>query len=210
MTKVFVSMTVSLDGLVAPEWRSDEQWTGDWSRLQSYVLHQRFFRENLGLGAGGEEGVDDRVLRDTFARTGVTVIGKRMFDLGERLWPEEAPYHTPVLVVTHQQREPWVRPGGTTFHFVNDGVERAVARARELADGRDVRIGGGASVVQQSLRAGIVDELHLAIAPVLLGTGIRLLDRVDLGGRTLAIRETLSSPRVTHVSYDLRAAGAAA
>lgn len=205
MTKVFVSMTVSLDGFVAPEWRSDEQWMGQWSQLQSWVFPQRFFRENLKFGPGGEEGVDNDILRQTFERIGVTILGKRMFDAGERMWPEDAPFHTPVMVLTHQKREPWVRPGGTTFHFVNDGIERALSRARELAGNKDIRIGGGATLVQQYLRAGLVDELHLAVSPVLLGTGIRLFDRVDLGAKTLKIREAVHSPRATHVRYDLTA-----
>lgn len=202
MTKVFVSMTISLDGFIAPEWRSDEQWMKEWLSLQDYVLRSKFFRENLKFGPGGEEGVDNDVLRATFARTGVTILGKRMFDAGERSWPEEAPFRTPVLVMTHQKREPWVRPGGTTFHFANDGIEDALSRARELAGDRDIRIGGGASLVQQYLRAGLVDELHLAIAPVLLVNGIRLFDRVDLGAHKLTIREAVHSPRVTHVRYD--------
>jgi dihydrofolate reductase len=199
MSKVFVSMTVSLDGFVAPEWRSDAQWMEQWSGLQDWVFHQKFFRENLGIGVGGEEGVDDRVLREVFGRTGVTILGKRMFDAGERMWPENAPFHTPVFVLTHQERPDWQRPGGTVFHFVNDGIESALRRAREVAGDRDIRIGGGATVVQEYLRAGLVDEMHLAISPVLLGTGIRLLDRVDLPG--LAILDGQQAPRVTHVRY---------
>lgn len=200
MSRVFVSMTVSLDGFVAPEFRSDEQWMRQWSELQSYVLHQRFFRENLHFGEGGEEGVDDRILRDVFARTGVTILGKRMFDAGERSWPEDAPFHTPVFVVTHQPRPPWERLGGTVFHFVNDGIESALAQARAVAGERDIRIGGGAALVQQFLRAGLVDEVHLAVAPVFLGFGIRLFDRIELPGDLVPI-DAVASPRVTHLRY---------
>jgi len=203
MTKVFVSVTVSLDGFIAPEWRSDDQWMKEWGALQDYVFHQKFFRESLKLGTGGEEGVDDRILRETFDRTGVSILGKRMFDAGERFWPEEAPFHTPVFVVTHQARPSWERPGGTVFHFMNDGIEQALARAREVAGGRDIRIGGGANLIQQFLRAGLVDEMHIAVAPVLLGRGIRLLDQVDSPRRTVAILEAQHSPRVTHVRYAL-------
>src|SRR5512142_3460862 len=123
MSKVFFSVTVSLDGCMAPEWRSDDQWMSQWTQLQDFVFHQRFFRDNLKLGDDGETGDDNRILEETFQRTGVTILGKRMFDFGESGWPEEAPFHTPVFVLTHQQREPWVRPGGTVFHFVNDGYQ---------------------------------------------------------------------------------------
>ena len=92
------------------------------------------FQENLTLGQGGEEGRDNDIVRETFERTGASVMGKRMFDLGERAWPEEAPFHTPVFVVTHEVRDPWRRPGGTTFHFVDDGeIETALKQAREAA-----------------------------------------------------------------------------
>jgi len=201
MSKVFFSVTVSLDGFMAPDWRTDEQWFAQWMQLQSYVFHQRFFRRNLKLGDDGETGVDNRVLEETFDRTGVTILGKRMFDLGERHWPEEAPFHTPVFVVTRQVREPWVRPGGTTFHFVNDGIESALRQAREAAGDRDVRIGGGAHTIQQYLNAGLVDEFHVAVAPVLLGAGLRLFDRIDKERIALEIAETVHSPRVTHLKY---------
>lgn len=201
MSKVFFSVTKSLDGFMAPEWRTDEQWLAQWMQLQDYVFHQRFFRRNLKLGDDGETGVDNRILEETFDRTGVTILGKRMFDGGERHWPEEAPFHTPVFVVTRQVREPWERPGGTTFHFVNDGIESALRQAREAAGDRDIRIGGGAHTIQQYLNAGLVDEFHVAVAPVLLGAGLRLFDRIDEDRIALEIAETVHSPRVTHLKY---------
>ncbi len=122
--KVFFSVSMSLDGFVAPEGRMGEpDWTAQWMELQQWIFPQRFFREGLKLGEGGEEGRDNDIMRETFERTGANVMGKRMFDLGEQAWPEEAPFHTPVFVVTHQKRDPWERPGGTTFHFVDDGIE---------------------------------------------------------------------------------------
>src|SRR5580692_10994639 len=121
--KVFFSVSMSLDGFIAPEGRmGDPDWTAQWMELQQWIFAQRFFRENLKLGEGGEEGRDNDILRETFERTGTSVMGKRMFDLGEQAWPEEAPFHTPVFVVTHEKRDPWERPGGTTFHFVNAGL----------------------------------------------------------------------------------------
>jgi dihydrofolate reductase len=206
MSKVFFSVTISLDGYLAPEWRSDDQWMSQWMRLQDFVFHQRFFRGNLKLGGDGETGDDNRILEETFERTGVTIMGKRMFDLGEHAWPQEAPFHTPVFVVTHQQREPWERPGGTVFHFVNDGYESALRQAREVAGDRDIRIGGGVNTVQQYLNAGLVDEFHLAVAPVLLGSGIRLFDRVDPTSVELELQEAIQTPRVHHLRYSVKAA----
>lgn len=204
MSKVFFSVTVSLDGYMAPEWRTDRQWMDQWLRLQDHVLRQRFFRRNLGFGDDGETAEDDRILRETYERTGTTIIGKRMFDAGERSWPEEAPFHTPVFVVTHQEREPWERPGGTVFHFVNEGPEAALSQAREAAGDRDIRIGGGVSTVEQFLNAGLVDEFHLAVAPVLLGSGIRLFDGVDPDRVELVPRDAIRTPRVQHLYYDVR------
>src|SRR3982074_3582903 len=144
--KVFFSVTMSLDGFIAPEERMDDPdvrpWMGLGMELQQWIFPQRFFRENLKLGEGGEEGRDNDIVRETFERTGASVMGKSMFDLGEQAWPEEAPFHTPVFVVTHEKRDPWERPGGTTFHFVNDGIEPALDQAREAVGDRDVRIAG--------------------------------------------------------------------
>ena len=135
--KVFFSVTMSLDGFIAPEERMDDpdvqRWMAQWMELQQWIFPLRFFRENLKLGEGGEEGRDNDIVRETFERTGASVMGKRMFDLGEQAWPEEAPFHTPVFVVTHEKRDPWERPGGTTFHFVNDGIGPALDQAREAA-----------------------------------------------------------------------------
>ena len=117
-------------------------------------------------------------LRNTTERIGANIMGKRMFEQGERAWPEEAPFHTPVYVLTHEKREPWVRPGGTTFYFVNDGPESALEQARESAGGRDIRIAGGADVIQQYLNLGVIDELEIALAPVLFGGGRRLFENL--------------------------------
>ena len=107
-----------------------EDWAAQWGKLHSWILSARFFREMVKLGEGGETGTDNQIVEHTFQRTGVSVMGKRTFDLGERMWPEEAPFHTPVFVLTSLVRDPWVRPGGTTFYFVNDGIESFARRAR--------------------------------------------------------------------------------
>ena len=208
MTKVFFSVTMSLDGFIAPEMMKMgvpvEQWLPQWMELQKYVFEQRFFRENLNLGEGGETGEDNRLLEETYKRTGVSIMGKRMFDGGEQAWPEEAPFHTPVFVLTKQVRSPWERPGGTTFHFVNDGIERALLRARNEAGDRDIRIAGGADVIIQYLNAGLVDEFAIALSPVLLGAGRRLFDGIDASRVSLDPMEAISSPMVTHLRYAAR------
>ncbi len=201
--KVFFSVSMSLDGYIAPP--SLGQLMGpQWMELQQWVFPQRFFRENLKFGEGGEEGRDNDILRETFERTGASVMGKRMFDGGEHAWPEDAPFHTPVYVVTHEQREPWERPGGTTFHFVNDGIEAALGKAREAAGARDVRIAGGGETILQYLNAGLVDEFSIALSPVLFGDGVRLFEGVDAARIALEPIRTEPSQRVTHLTYAVR------
>ncbi|MDE3205258.1 MAG: dihydrofolate reductase family protein [Acidobacteriota bacterium] len=203
--KVFFSVSMSLDGFIAPdEGPYGQGGAAQWADLQGWVFPQRYFRENLHLGQGGEEGRENDILQETFARTGASVIGRTMFDLGEGAWPEEAPFHTPVYVLAHRQRDPWERPGGTTFHFVGDGIEAALDDARAAAGPRDVRIGGGAATILQYLNAGLIDEFTVALAPVLLGAGLRLFDGVDadrVGLQPLGAESTL---RVTHLSYTVR------
>ena len=131
-------------------------------------------------------------------------MGRRMFDAGEEMWPEEAPFHTPVLVVTHEERDPWERPGGTPFSFVDDGIESALAQAREAAGDRDVRIAGGGATILRFLDAGLVDEFSIAVSPVLFGSGIRLFEGVDARRVALEQVHAESSERVTHLTYAVR------
>ncbi len=131
-------------------------------------------------------------------------MGKRMFDLGEQAWPEEAPFHTPVFVVTHEKRDPWERPGGTTFHFVNDGIEPALDQAREAAGDRDVRIAGGGATILEYVNAGLIDEFTIALSPVLFGSGIRLFEGVDAGRVALEPGRAEPTQRVTHLTYAVR------
>jgi dihydrofolate reductase len=116
-------------------------------------------------------------------------------------WPEDAPFHTPVYVLTHEKREPWVRPGGTTFYFVNDGPERALELARKAAGDRDIRISGGANAIQQYLKMGVVDELEIAQAPVLFGRGRRLFENVPDSVPAFQIDKVVASPTATHLRY---------
>ena len=203
--KVFFSVSMSLDGFIAPVGRmGDPDWIAQWMELQAWVLPLRFLRENLKLGEGGEEGPDNDIARATFERTGASVMGKRMFELGEKSWPEDAPFHTPVFVVTHEKRDPWERKGGTTFHFVNDGIESALAQAREAAGDRDVRIAGGGATILEYLNAGLVDECSIALSPVLFGAGTRLFEGIDARRVALLPIGSQASKRVTHLTYAVR------
>ena len=216
--KVFFTVAVTLDRFIAPESRPEDlealrsgtttpglkRWMAQWMELQHWAFKQRFFRENLKLSGGGEVGVDNTVLERTYNRTGASVMGKRMFDRGEHQWPEEAPFHTPVYVVTHEVREPWERPGGTTFHFVNDGIEGALEQARKAGGDRDVRIAGGAETILQYLNAGLVDEFTITLAPVFFGTGVRLFERVNASRRRPARARRPSSSQRFHKSASKR------
>jgi dihydrofolate reductase len=209
MSKVFVNIGLSLDGYMAPEgmaiehWDTPEykHWGAKWGALMGWLLRQQYFRENLKFGPGGETGPVNDLVRSTMERIGANIMGKRMFEQGERSWPEEAPFHTPVYVLTHQRREPWVRPGGTTFHFINEGPERALELARTAAGARDVRISGGANVIQQYLNLGVVDELEIALAPVLFGGGRRLFENLREPGPEFRIDKVVNGPGATHLRY---------
>ena len=201
--QVFFSVSMSLDGFIAPQSLGDLMGPL-WMELQQWIFPQRFFRESLKLGEGGEEGRDNDIVRETFERTGASVMGKRMFDAGEEMWPEDAPFHTPVFVVTHAVRDAWERPGGTSFHFVTDGIEPALDLAREAAGDRDVRIAGGGSTILEYVNAGLVDEFSIALSPVLFGAGIRLFEGVDAS--RVALEQVRSEPtqRATHLTYAVR------
>ena len=199
----FFSVSMSLDGFIAPA-SLGELMGKQWMELQQWIFPTRFFRENLKLGEGGEEGRDNDIARATFERTGASVRGKRMFDAGEQMWPENAPFHTPVFVVTHERRDPWERAGGTIFHFVNDGIESALDQARAAAGERDVRIAGGGETILEHLNAGLIDEFTIALSPVLFGAGIRLFEGVDAGRVALEQVRAEHSPRVTHLTYAVR------
>ena len=201
--KVFFSVSMSLDGFIAPQ-TAAELMGKQWMELQAWVFPLRFFRENLKFGEGGEEGRDNDIARQTFERTGASIMGKRMFDAGEQMWPEEAPFHTPVFVVTHETRAPWERLGGTTFHFINDGIEAALKRARAAAGDRDIRIAGGGATILEYLNAGLVDEFTIALSPVLFGAGIRLFEGIDAARIALDLVQAEPSPRVTHITYKVR------
>ena len=191
------------EGMTLENWDNPayKKWGAKWGALMGWILNQEYFRTNLKLGPGGETGLENDMLRQTTERIGANIMGKRMFEQGERAWPEDAPFHTPVYVLTHEKREPWTRPGGTTFYFVNDGPESALEQARESAGSRDIRIAGGADVIQQYLNMGVIDELEIALAPVLFGGGRRLFENVSASVPRFRIDRVLDSPAATHLRY---------
>ena len=209
MTNVFVNIGLSLDGYMAPEgmtienWETPEHknWGAKWGQLMGWILALEHFRKTLNFGPGGETGTVNDMFRKTMERSGAGIMGKRMFEQGEVSWPEEAPFHTPIYVLTHEKREPWVRPGGTTFYFVNDGPESALEQAQESAGDRDVRISGGANVIQQYLNLGVIDELEIAMAPVMFGAGRRLFENLREPVPQFRIDKVLDSPAATHLRY---------
>jgi dihydrofolate reductase len=209
VSKVSVNIGLSLDGYMAPEGMTLEHWDNPgykdwgakWGALMGWVINQEYLRANLKLGPGGETGPVNDMVRHTTERIGANIMGKRMFEGGERGWPEEAPFHTPVYVLTHEKRDPWVRPGGTTFYFVNDGPERAIQQAQESAGSRDVRIAGGADVIQQYLNLGVIDELEIALAPVLFGGGRRLFENLREPAQRFRVDRVLDTQAATHLRY---------
>ncbi|MGB8908266.1 MAG: dihydrofolate reductase family protein [Candidatus Cybelea sp.] len=157
---------------------------------------------------GGETGVDDEFAKRGFENVGAWILGRNMFGPVRGAWPDEAwngwwgdepPFHVPVFVLTHHRREPLAMRGGTTFHFVTEGIEGALARAREAAGRRDVRIGGGVATIREYLRAGLIDEMHLAVVPALLGAGEQLFAGIDLPELGYAVEATTAARRATHV-----------
>ena len=209
MPKVFVNIGLSLDGYMAPEGMAIEHWDtpqyknwgAKWGALMGWIMNLEYFRQNLKFGPGGETGAINDMFRNTTQRIGANIMGKRMFDQGARSWPEEAPFHTPVYVLTHEKRDPWVRPGGTTFYFITEGPEHALALARESAGQRDIRISGGADVIQQYLNLGAIDELEIALAPVLFCGGRRLFENLNEPGPQFRIDKVVNDPSATHLRY---------
>ena len=209
MSKVFVNIGLSLDGYMAPEGMAIEHWItpqykswgAKWGALMTWLMKQQYFRDKLGFGPGGETGVVNDMVRHAMERTGANIMGKRMFEQGEASWPEDAPFHTPVYVLTHTKRDPWVRPGGTTFYFVTDGPESALEQARASAGDRDIRISGGANTVQQYLNLGVVEELEIALAPVMFGSGRRLFENLCDPVPRFRIDKVVPGADATHLRY---------
>ena len=204
MSKVFVNVGMSLDGYVAGPNGGPHNPLGDGGiDIHQWAFATKAFLEHIGREGGESSTRDNEIIEHTFRRSGAHIMGRRMFDEGEFNWPENAPFHGPVFVLTNNPRSPWIRKGGTTFYFSSDNVHAALAKAKEAAGTKDVRISGGANVIQQFLNAGLVEELELQVAPLLLGKGTRLFDQLDKNRLKFEIVETVHSPRITHLRYKI-------
>jgi dihydrofolate reductase len=213
MPRLTLDISMSLDGFIAGPNRTSEQPLGDGGeRLHEWILGLASWRERHGM-SGGEKNADDEVVRETLDTAGAVLMGRRMFSGGEGPWEDDPvadgwwgddpPFRVPVFVLTHHRRETVAKQGGTSFIFVTDGLESAFAQAREAAGDKDVSVAGGASLVQQCIAAGFLDEMQVHLAPVFLGEGVRLFDQLGAGPRALEIERAIHSPAVTHIRYRL-------
>jgi len=212
MTKVKFDISMSIDGFIAGPNQTLEQPLGEGGeQLHEWAVGLASFRERHGE-AGGETAPDDDILRESFETTGAVLMGRRMFSGGagpweddpnaDGWWGDDPPFRVPVFVLTHHPRERVTKQGGTSFTFVTDGIEAALDRARTAADVDDISVAGGASVIQQYLAAGVIDEFQIHIAPVLLGDGVRLFDGLEVRPDVELVR-VVHSPRATHLKYRL-------
>jgi len=203
------AFSISLDGYGAGPSQSLQAPLGlGGERLHGWALPTRTFQERVFGRPGGETGLDEDFAARSFVGVGAWILGRNMFAPSRGPWPDDGwkgwwgaspPYHVPVFVLTHHPRPPLEMEGGTTFHFVTDGLARAVALAREAAGRDDVRLGGGVATIREALAARLVDRMHLAVSPVLLGRGEPLLAGLDLPAIGYEVVETARSDRATHV-----------
>jgi dihydrofolate reductase len=214
MPKVRVAaFGVSLDGFSAgPEQSLNEPLGKRGPEIFEWFFHTRAFRAIHGL-EGGSTDLDDEFARRSFENVGAFILGRNMFgpvrgpwpdDSWKGWWGENPPYHTPVFVLTHHQREPLEMQGGTTFYFVTGGIEEGLELAKQAAGDKDVRIGGGVSTIRQYLQAGSIDSLHLAVSPVFLGQGEALFQGIDLPALGFSVTERQVSEHATHVVLEKR------
>ena len=210
MSKLRVeSFTISLDGFGAgPDQDINNPLGVGGTTLHGWAMATRTFRKNVFGMEGGEDGIDEDFAARGFQNVGAWILGRNMFGPVRGPWPDESwrgwwgenpVYHVPVFVLTHHPRAPLVMEGGTTFHFVTDGPVAALERAREAAGDKDVRLGGGVNVIQQYLHLRLIDEMHIAVSPVLLGSGERLFDGVNLPALGYACTEHKATTRATHL-----------
>ena len=208
------NISISVDGYAAGPGQSLHNPLGvGGERLHDWFFHTRSWHQMQGTD-GGDEGQDNEMIVRGILGIGATIMGRNMFgpirgpwgdDRWSGWWGEEPPYHQPVFVLTNYPHEPISMQGGTVFTFVTEGIHVALEQAFDAAGGQDVKIAGGASTIQQYLRAGLVDELHVAIAPILLGSGERLFDNLAGGPEGFQCAEFVGSPSVAHARFTRRA-----
>jgi dihydrofolate reductase len=211
MPKLRFNITMSLDGYVAGPRQSPENPLGEGGEaLHEWAFATKAFRDTHDLGDEGETGLDDEHAARWNENIGATIMGRNMFGpvrgpWGDSEWTgwwgDDPPYHGPVFVLTHHEHDPIAMDGGTTFRFVTDGIEPALERAVAAAGGLDVALGGGASTIQQYLRAGLVDEMEFHVVPMFLGGGERLFENLDGGLEGYECVELVSSPAVAHYTF---------
>jgi dihydrofolate reductase len=217
MSRVCVrAFSVSLDGFGAGPDQSLQNPLGvNGTALHEWAFRTRTFRMMFGQ-EGGETGVDDQFAARSFENVGAWIIGRNMFGPVRGPWPDDSwqgwwgtnpPYHVPVFVLTHHARAPIVMEGGTTFYFITDGIESALRQAQNAAKGKEVRVGGGVSTIQQCLRAALIDEMHLAIAPVFLGVGENLFAGLDMRSLGYVCARHVSTPSAMHLVVEKRTDG---
>jgi dihydrofolate reductase len=210
MSRVRVNaFSISADGFGAGPDQSREAPLGRGGEaLHQWFVPTRTFRQKVQQGADGTTGVDDEFAARSFENLGAWILGRNMFGPVRGPWPDDAwkgwwganpPYHVPVFVLTHHARPPLEMEGGTVFHFVTEGIGSALDRARQAAGDKDVRIGGGAATIRQYLQAGLIDELHIAVSPVLLGAGESLFDGIDLPSLGYRVKEHVASDAAMHL-----------
>jgi dihydrofolate reductase len=210
MTKLRFEVSMSLDGFVAGPNQSEEHPLGEGGmQLHEWAFKLAAWRKPHGL-EGGEVNASTEVVEESLANLGAVVMGRNMFGGGpgpwgetpwDGWWGEDPPFHTPVFVLTNHAREPLEKQGGTTFHFVTDGIESALRQAKQAAGDKDVSLGGGADVAQQYLAAGLLDELQINLAPVFLHAGARLFDNIAETSAKLQPLAAIAAPDVTHLRY---------
>jgi dihydrofolate reductase len=210
MSKVRVQcFGISLDGYGAGPDQSLQNPLGvRGPEMMAWFFPTRVFQKMHGGGADGETGVDNSMAEESFRNVGAWILGRNMFGPVRGPWPDESwkgwwgdepPYHTPAFVLTHHPRKPLEMKGGTTFHFVTDGIQSALEQARKAAGSKDVRIGGGVSTVRQYLKARLIDELHLALRPMLMGSGEHLWQGLDLHALGYECHKSVAGERATHM-----------
>ncbi|MQA39855.1 dihydrofolate reductase family protein [Rugamonas aquatica] len=210
MTRVRVEcFTISLDGYGAgPDQDIDHPLGAGGNELHQWMLPTRTFQQAVLGRDDGTTGVDDDFASRGFRNIGAWILGRNMFSPDRGNWPDpdwkgwwgdSPPYHTPVFILTHHARAPIEMEGGTTFHFITGGIHEALERAREAAAGKDVRIGGGPDTIRQYLREGLIDELHIAISPVLLGRGEPLFEGLDLRTLGYTCVQSIGTEKATHI-----------
>jgi dihydrofolate reductase len=212
MTLIKAHMSMSLDGYVAgPNQTQDEPLGEGGEDLHNWMFQLKSWREEHGM-EGGVTGESDIVVEEMSANAGAGIMGRNMFGPAKGgewdsdwkgWWGDDPPYHTPVYVLTHFEREPVEMEGGTTFHFVTDGIESALEQAREAAGDKDIHVHGGAATVRQYLDLGVIDELALNISPILLGDGESLFDGLETLPQ-LELERALAVPHTTHVKYRVK------